>query len=589
MIPLAAVMLWDNMPRYRAIRQLREAGIEQTNASVHQAVKEGNLKVLELLDVARVPMDELDEQGRTPLVAAVLGRKPEITGFLTSLPHVNCDRAGNDGLAPLAHAISSGNLNAVKQLLLRIQNPNIDIETDGGKVRALLKATQDQDGTLLRLLLTHPKIDLNVRDASGKTPLHLAVEQGNDLVARALFAGKRQPDPDTVSKDGETPLGFSVRNGRSRLAKLLLDQGATFSREELPQFLLSAIHNRDGDSIEALLSRGGDPNINHPDQPNTLLNYAIDESANGCVLAFINSGANLNGTLRRAIQCGNSGAVELLVTYFHDQNQAWPHKDGLLELAIYSGRADIAEMILEHGADPNEYASCGQRVLPLAIAARHESVVQRLLELGADPNLRLDHPVTHTFLGFFDGDAKSKYYLKRDREITPLMLACLTEQQSAVESLVDHGAHRNAYTARYKRYAVAFASERHNVPIMQIMLGREPNDESRKVVVSLKKQRAVMYQNGETVRSSRVSTGKRGHRTPTGRYVITNKYRHHNSSLYGSAMPYFMRLSCGDFGLHYSASVPSYPASHGCIRMPWNSAKSFYASLQVGDIVEIVN
>ena len=31
-------------------------------------------------------------------------------------------------------------------------------------------------------------------------------------------------------------------------------------------------------------------------------------------------------------------------------------------------------------------------------------------------------------------------------------------------------------------------------------------------------------------------------------------------------MPYFMRLSCGDFGMH-EGDLPGYPASHGCIRL----------------------
>ena len=50
---------------------------------------------------------------------------------------------------------------------------------------------------------------------------------------------------------------------------------------------------------------------------------------------------------------------------------------------------------------------------------------------------------------------------------------------------------------------------------------------------------------------------------------ISDKHRHHNSTIYGSSMPYFMRLSCAAFGLH-QGYVPSYPASHGCIRVPMN-------------------
>jgi lipoprotein-anchoring transpeptidase ErfK/SrfK len=313
----------------------------------------------------------------------------------------------------------------------------------------------------------------------------------------------------------------------------------------------------------------------------------MDLSEVGSVVEFLNAGARPSGTLRRAIQCGQGTGAQIIAAHYHNSDKKWAHKESLLELAISSGSPDCIDLLLNHGTDPNQITSFGQRVLPLALASRQERVSKRLLELGADPNLRLESPPSNEFLGFFEGDAKTTYYLKRDRNLTPLMLAALTEQQDSVHQLIAHGAERNASSDRYRRYAVAFAAERHNVPIMQMILGREANDETRKVIISIKSQRATMYKKGEAVSSSRVSTGKRGNRTPKGEFVITNKYLHHNSSLYGSSMPYFMRLSCGDFGMHYSPSVPSYPASHGCIRMPMGKVREFYGALQVGDIVVI--
>ena len=52
-------------------------------------------------------------------------------------------------------------------------------------------------------------------------------------------------------------------------------------------------------------------------------------------------------------------------------------------------------------------------------------------------------------------------------------------------------------------------------------------------------------------------------------------------------MPYFQRLSCGDFGLH-AGVVPGYPASHGCIRVPAGNAAKLFAMTQAGDRVMIV-
>ena len=51
-------------------------------------------------------------------------------------------------------------------------------------------------------------------------------------------------------------------------------------------------------------------------------------------------------------------------------------------------------------------------------------------------------------------------------------------------------------------------------------------------------------------------------------------------------MPYFQRLSCGDFGLH-QGYVPKYPASHGCIRVPAGKASELFSLTRRGDRVRI--
>jgi lipoprotein-anchoring transpeptidase ErfK/SrfK len=47
-----------------------------------------------------------------------------------------------------------------------------------------------------------------------------------------------------------------------------------------------------------------------------------------------------------------------------------------------------------------------------------------------------------------------------------------------------------------------------------------------------------------------------------------------------------MRLSCLDFGMH-AGVVPNYPASHGCIRLPWDAAEKLYSEVPVGTVVTV--
>jgi hypothetical protein len=62
------------------------------------------------------------------------------------------------------------------------------------------------------------------------------------------------------------------------------------------------------------------------------------------------------------------------------------------------------------------------------------------------------------------------------------------------------------------------------------------------VVVSLPEQRAYVYRNGVIIGASTVSTGKKGHETPTGVFTILQKHEDHYSNLYANApMPYMQR------------------------------------------------
>lgn len=96
------------------------------------------------------------------------------------------------------------------------------------------------------------------------------------------------------------------------------------------------------------------------------------------------------------------------------------------------------------------------------------------------------------------------------------------------------------------------------------------------IVVSKDRQSLSLYRDGAEIATSRVSTGKRGHDTPTGIFSILEKRRQHKSNLYSNApMPFMQRLTWSGIALHEGA-VPTYPASHGCIRLPGKFARSLF-------------
>ena len=101
-------------------------------------------------------------------------------------------------------------------------------------------------------------------------------------------------------------------------------------------------------------------------------------------------------------------------------------------------------------------------------------------------------------------------------------------------------------------------------------------------IVSLPEQLLHVYRNGIKIGVSTCSTGKPGHRTPTGVFVVLEKDRHHRSSLYNNApMPNMQRLTWRGVALH-GGYLPGYPASHGCIRLPKPFAQIIFEVTHLG-------
>jgi lipoprotein-anchoring transpeptidase ErfK/SrfK len=100
------------------------------------------------------------------------------------------------------------------------------------------------------------------------------------------------------------------------------------------------------------------------------------------------------------------------------------------------------------------------------------------------------------------------------------------------------------------------------------------------IAVSINQQKVRVYDANGLFAESPVSTGMKGHSTPTGVFSIIQKRKWHRSNIYsGAPMPYMQRITWSGIAMH-AGVLPGYPASHGCIRMPtafavkmWNWTK----------------
>jgi hypothetical protein len=109
------------------------------------------------------------------------------------------------------------------------------------------------------------------------------------------------------------------------------------------------------------------------------------------------------------------------------------------------------------------------------------------------------------------------------------------------------------------------------------------------VVISLPEQQAYVYRNGFLIGRTTISSGRVGHRTPTGVFTVLEKQRKHYSNIYkGAPMPFMERLTWGGIALH-GGKLPGYPDSHGCVRLPKEFSQLLFGVTRVGTTVVVAN
>jgi hypothetical protein len=101
-------------------------------------------------------------------------------------------------------------------------------------------------------------------------------------------------------------------------------------------------------------------------------------------------------------------------------------------------------------------------------------------------------------------------------------------------------------------------------------------------IVSLRSQQITVYDAKGWIVRAPVSSGQKGRETPAGIFSIIQKNKEHYSSLYDDAyMPHMQRITWSGIALH-GGVLPGRPASHGCVRMPYDFAADLFDATRVG-------
>jgi hypothetical protein len=101
-------------------------------------------------------------------------------------------------------------------------------------------------------------------------------------------------------------------------------------------------------------------------------------------------------------------------------------------------------------------------------------------------------------------------------------------------------------------------------------------------IVSLRDQRITVYDAKGWILRAPVSSGTKGRETPAGIFSVIQKVEEHYSNLYDDAfMPHMQRITWSGIALH-GGVLPGRPASHGCIRLPFEFAERLFDATAMG-------
>src|ERR1700704_6655095 len=128
--------------------------------------------------------------------------------------------------------------------------------------------------------------------------------------------------------------------------------------------------------------------------------------------------------------------------------------------------------------------------------------------------------------------------------------------------------HAGAAAARNERRIESIESRAAGAPLMAI--------------ISLRSQRITVYDADGWILRAPVSSGQKGRETPAGIFSVIQKEAEHYSNLYDDAyMPHMQRITWSGIALH-GGPLPGYPASHGCVRMPFDFAARLFDATKLG-------
>ncbi len=346
----------------------------------------------------------------------------------------------------------------------------------------------DYDG-VAKLLARNSRL-VSIRDQDQRTPLHLAVMEGQVRTVELLLA--KGASVRTGEEAGYTPLHYAAQYGRPEIAALLLDRGARLNvKSDLGATpLLDAVTWGNRDVVDLLLSKGARIDC-RTGGGSTPLDIATAAGREHIVRALLAHGAHAEARdgsasallFLAARRRGTCAVAKLFIERGADVNRSTEEMNPLY-WAVLRGKTNLVQLLLSEGAkadvfvasilgDTNRVAEllawdsrlANARDLatwtPLHWAAyvNQPEVAQMLVRKGAGVDARTEYAIN------WQGR-------RQDRGDTPLHFAAMEGHRSLAQLLLEKGADVNAKGERDET-PLYVAAARNRTELVELLLGRK--------------------------------------------------------------------------------------------------------------------
>lgn len=346
---------------------------------------------LEILTNAGAPINERNKQGATPLAIAIDNGLKEHIKFYAS-HGADIYAADKEGQTPIGRAIKSNSLGIFQML---INDTNVNSKDSSGNTPLHIAIIENAPLNFMEYLI-EIGADVNARNSSGDSVLLMAAQKNNREAGELLL--KHKADIFATNMENNSPLRVAFKNANvekwfinsetmlmrdgsrntplhyaaewqyEKSARMLIDKGAD----------INAV-NANGESAVFSATKGNCPPI-----INLLVAKGADIDSRN-VTARDNMG---NTPVHSAVKWNSKEAAKKLLSFGVDVNAQNLNGKTALSEACKSGKKDMALMLIEKGANVNATDNQGRTVLMDAVQSQNTEIVEMLLSHSANVNVQ---------------------------------------------------------------------------------------------------------------------------------------------------------------------------------------------------------